>query len=105
MLPAEFEKIQNSIKEKLGEENMAKISDDISTLMLDNNNMENSINTKNTEIQKLKEDKEQLVTTNGKLMQKISIETTEEKRERENTQEKKKKYSLANAFDEKGNFI
>lgn len=105
MLPAEFEKIQNSIKEKLGEENMAKISDDISTLMLDNNNMENSINSKNTEIQKLKEDKEQLVTTNGKLMQKISIETTEEKRERENPEEKKKKYSLANAFDEKGNFI
>ena len=38
MKQEEFEKVQNKIKEKLGNDNFAKISDDIATLMSENNN-------------------------------------------------------------------
>ena len=105
MLSEDFEKLRNNMAQKLGEENMALISDDISTLMLDNNDMNSQIANKDKEITKLKTDKENLINTNGNLLQKISMESKVEKRELENEPTNKKQYSLTNAFDENGNFI
>ena len=105
MLSEDFEKLKNNMAQKLGDENMALISDDISTLMLDNNDMNSQIANKDKEITKLKTDKENLINTNGNLLQKISMESKAEKRELENEPTNKKQYSLTNAFDENGNFI
>ena len=106
MLSSEdFEKIRTNMAQKLGEENMALISDDISTLMLENNDANTQVATRDKEISKLKTDKENLINTNGNLLQKISMESKAEKRELENEPTNKKQYSLTNAFDENGNFI
>lgn len=98
----DFEKIRDNMAKKLGDENMALISDDISTLMIENNNTNTQMANKDNEISKLKTDKENLIMTNGNLLQKISMESKQEQRELE--KENKKQYSLSNAFDEKGNF-
>lgn len=102
MLAEKFEELRANMEKKLGAESMALISDDISTLMLDNNEMNNQISNKDKEISTLKKDKENLVISNGNLLQKISMESNQEREDRQT--ETKKKYSLSNCFDDKGNF-
>lgn len=102
MKQEEFEKLQNRMSEKLGKDNFAKISDDIATLMTENNNMNTQLNARDTEITKLKEDKSNLLETNGNLMQKISVgfeEPTEPQKKAE-----PKKIDIRDCFDERGNF-
>lgn len=102
MKQEEFETIQNRMSEKLGKDNFAKISDDIATLMTENNNMNTQLNARDTEITKLKEDKSNLLETNGNLMQKISVgfeEPTEPQKKAE-----PKKIDIRDCFDERGNF-
>lgn len=105
MLSADdFEKIRNNMAQKLGDENMAKISDDISTLMLENNDANTQVANRDKEINKLRTDKEQLINTNGNLLQKISMESKAEQRELDRETNNKKHYSLSNVFDDDGNF-
>ena len=100
MLSSEdFEKIRTNMAQKLGEESMALISDDISTLMLENNDANSQIATRDKEIAKLKTDKENLINTNGNLLQKISMESKAEQRELEKEPTNKKQYSLSSAFE------
>ena len=103
MKKEDFEKLTNGMKEKLGEENIALIADDISTLLTDNNLMNTQIEDKNKEIQKLKDDKEMLISTNGNLLQKISM-GFEEDFNKQQKEEDTKKYDIHKAFDERGNF-
>ena len=72
MKQEDFEKLQNNMKEKLGETNFALISDDVATLMSENNSMNTQISERDTTIKKLNQDKSNLIETNGNLMQKIS---------------------------------
>ena len=102
MKQEDFETLQNNMKEKLGDTNFALISDDIATLMTDNNSMNTQISERDTQIQKLNQDKSNLIETNGNLMQKISVgfqEPTQAQKEAENP-----KIVLKDCFDEKGNF-
>ena len=93
--------ITDSIKEKLGEEATALIADDLGLLMSENNRIFTSINSKDEEITKLKEDKERLVKANANLLQRVPI--TPEKPAK--SEEPKKSISLSSCFDSKGNFI
>lgn len=93
--------ITDSIKEKLGEEATALIADDLGLLMSENNRIFTSINSKDEEITKLKEDKERLVKANANLLQRVPI--TPEKPAK--SEELKKSISLSSCFDSKGNFI
>lgn len=104
MKQEDFEKLENNMKEKLGKDNFAKISDDIATLMSENNNMNTQLSARDTEITQLKQDKSNLIETNGNLMQKISV-GFEEPMKNPNTEETKPKTKLSDAFDEKGRFI
>lgn len=102
MKQEEFEKLQNKMIEKLGKDNFAKISDDMATLMSENNSMNKQIDDGKSEITKLKEDKSNLIETNGNLMQKISVgfeEPTEPQKKVE-----PKKIDIRDCFDERGNF-
>ena len=104
MKKEDFEKLTNGMQEKLGKENSSLIADDIGTLITDNNLMLSQIEKQQQEIEKLKTDKENLINTNGNLLQQISmgVEETKNKEEKENTP---KKFSFKSCFDEKGNFI
>lgn len=102
MKKEDLETIQNSIQNKLGEEHSALISDDLATIILDNDNMLSELQSKNSQIKQLKDDKDKLIMTNNRLFQQVSVgqEETPKKEEK-----KKEKFSFKSVFDEKGNFI
>lgn len=72
-----FEETISSIKEKVGEENSALISDDIITLMTEHKSLteQNEANVK--EIETLKSDKNDLLGVNAKLFQRLGFEDNE----------------------------
>lgn len=97
----ELEVITNSIKETLGEESTALIADSLGLLISENTRVYNSIVAKDKEIDQLKEKNDRLVNANANLLQRVPIATPEPKKEEVET---KKKLSLSDCFDEKGNF-
>lgn len=103
MKKEDFEKLTNSMQEKLGKENAGLIADDIGALITDNSSMLAELEKQQNEITKLKQDKENLISTNGNLLQQISMGV--EKPKTEEKEEAPKKFSFKSCFDERGNFI
>ncbi|MBQ5474970.1 MAG: hypothetical protein IIT65_09840 [Lachnospiraceae bacterium] len=103
MTKEQFDSLSNEMQEKLGKENTALIADSLATLVTDNIAVNDTLAKKDAEIEKLKNEKESLIHTNGQLLQKISV-GTEEKR-KEETKEEAKEFSFKSAFDSKGRFI
>ncbi len=101
-----FEEITNSILEKVGEEKAGLIADDIGMLLTDNTTMNKEIDIRNNEITKLKTDKENLIATNGNLLQQIAMgdDTESIYKKEEKPVEKPKPFDYRTVFDEKGNF-
>lgn len=101
-----FEEITNSILEKIGEEKAGLIADDIGMLLTDNTTMNKEIKERDDTITKLKTDKENLITTNGNLLQQIAIgdDTESIYKKEEKPVEKPKPFDYRTVFDEKGNF-
>lgn len=98
-----LENFTNKIKEKIGEENFGKISDDIAELMLYDNANEKLKEENSKEIEKLKHDKEVLLESNASLLLKVPM--SKKSIEEETEDKEKEKYSFRELFDEKGNFI
>ena len=73
MKTEEFNKFIKGMQEKLGKDNASKIADDLGTLISDNSNMNKEIENKNSEIDTLKQDKENLIIANGNLLQQVAI--------------------------------
>ena len=102
----EMKQLTDSIQEKLGKDAVGIIADDLGKIISDNAQMNTEIENRDTKITKLESDKELLTTTNGKLLQQISMgnETDFIKKEKKPV-EKPKPFSFKSAFDEKGRFI
>ena len=66
-----IEEITNSIKTKLGDEEAGKIADDLASLIITEKSLNESITSKDKEIEKLKTDKDLLVSANANLLLKI----------------------------------
>lgn len=66
-----IDEITSSIKEKLGEEESGKIADDLASLLIHDKSLNDSLVNKDKEIQKLKSDKDLLVSANANLLMKI----------------------------------
>lgn len=98
-----FEDIQKSIQDKLGEENVAIISDDIASLISYNKNQEDIIKSKDIEIEKLKSNNEKLIISNGNLLKKVPMANDDSFDEDIRNQDNKKEFSYKSMFDEKGN--
>ncbi len=103
MQEKDFNKLTNTIQEKLGEE-ASKIADDIATLITDNSATNKIIKEKDAMIEKLKADKEALIQVNGNLLQQVAM--GEEETHVNNPEEKPKRepFSFRSVFDENGNF-
>ena len=97
----ELEVITNSIKETLGEESTALIADSLGLLMSENTSVYNSLVDKDKKIAQLEEKNNRLVNANANLLQRVPIANPEPKKV---TEESKKKLSLNDCFDERGNF-
>lgn len=105
MKKEDLEKLTNSIIEKVGAEKAGEIADDIGLLISDNNNTLTQIEEYENKINKLNTDKENLIKTNGNLLQQISMGNDESIFRKEDKEEKPKTIEYKNLFDSKGNFI
>lgn len=93
----------DSMKEKLGEENAALISDDLGNLITKNTEVFNTLNNKEKEITRLNDLNQKLVSANGSLLQQVGAGYESNNHER--TEEPpKKSFNFRDAFDEKGRF-
>lgn len=104
MKKEDMEKFTQTIQEKLGKEASSIIADDLGILITDNAQMNNSIQEKESQINKLKESNEKLVTANGNLLQQVGM-GEEPPKPNKVEEEPKKVFSFKNAFDKKGKFI
>lgn len=66
-----IEEITNSIKTKLGDEEAGKIADDLASIIINDKTLNETISNKDKEINKLKDDKDLLVSANANLLMKI----------------------------------
>lgn len=92
------------MREKISDENMALISEEITTLITDTHNTNTQIDNKDKEIENLTKLKDNLIQTNGSLLSQISVQQTNINQPEDNKKETKH-FSLTNSFDKKGNFI
>lgn len=94
-----FENLSKNLEEKIGKENVAKISNEIAEIMSYESEATNSLNEKDNIIKQLNSDKEMLIQANGNLMQKLPTQKEEKQTEEE---EIKKPFDFRSVFDESG---
>lgn len=102
----ELETLTNGMRERLGEENSALISEDLLNVLSSYKVSLDKIAELTAENEKLKADKEELLITNGKLFQKIGFEKEEaEEIEEDEEEEKTTEEIIEELIDEKGEII
>jgi hypothetical protein len=102
MTEEELNKINDNIKDKIGEENFAMIGDDLGTIITGREVMDQTIRDRDSEIAELKSKNEKLVAANAQLFKQIPVgHTSKESSEEESPT---KNISLRDAFDANGNF-
>ena len=94
----------DSMKEKLGEENAALISDDLGNLITKNTEVFNTLNNKEKEITRLNDLNQKLVSANGSLLQQVGAGYENNIHGRNEEDPPKKPFDFRDAFDEKGRF-
>lgn len=95
-----IEEITDSIKSKLGEEETGKIADDLANLLIQNKSLNDTISNKDTEIKKLKNDKDLLVNANASLLLKIPAgKESDENFGDEKKQESPKQFDFRSVFE------
>lgn len=105
MTEDELNNINNSIKEKIGDESFAMIGDDLGKIITGRESMEKEIKNRDDLISDLKSKNEKLVDANASLFKQIPVTSSEEnKEEEEHEMVRPEEVNLADVFDEKGNF-
>lgn len=99
-----LDEITNSIKTKLGDDNVALIGDDLGMLITENNKSVNTINDLNKEVATLKDKNNLLTSANSRLLSQIPMEKEESKTQEEKEESKPKEFTLKDLFDSKGHF-
>ena len=73
-----IDQITNSIMSKLGDEESGKIADDLANLLIHDKSLNDSLKDKESEINRLKGDKDLLVQANANLLGKIPMGKAED---------------------------
>lgn len=96
--------ITNSIKTKLGDDNVALISDDLGMLITENNKSVNTINDLNKKVDNLTDKNNLLSTANSRLLSQIPMEKEDTKAQEKEEKPSIESFTLKDLFDEKGHF-
>lgn len=99
----EFSKIVSDLKEKLDETNSALISDELISLESAYSNVVDEKEEVEKDIEKLKNEKDELIKVNGKLYQRIGFEDKEEVKEE--TKDEEDEIKIEDVINEKGEMI
>ena len=102
MTEEELNKINDNIKDKIGEEAFAMIGDDLGTIITGREVMEQTIKERDDSIADLKSKNEKLVAANAQLFKQIPV--GHNSRETEEEESPTKNVSLKDCFDANGNF-
>ena len=103
MKEEDIKQITDSIKEKLGEESYATISDDIGILFTKNTEVQNQIVELNNEKDSLTEKNSKLASANASLLNQIPMGLDNSKPSQID-EDNKEPFNFKSLFDEKGNF-
>ena len=103
MTEEELNKINDNIKDKIGEEAFAMIGDDLGTIITGREVMEQTIKERDDSIADLKSKNEKLVAANAQLFKQIPV--GHNSKETEEEESPTKNISLKDCFDANGNFI
>lgn len=96
--------ITNSIKEKLGDDNVALIGDDLGMLITENNKSVNTINDLNKQVESLTDKNNLLTSANSRLLSQIPMEKEDTREQEKEESSKPKEFTLMDLFDDKGHF-
>ena len=96
--------ITNSIKTKLGDDNVAVIGDDLGMLITENNKSINTINDLNKSLKELEDKNKLLIDANSRLLTQIPMEKEETREQEKEESSKPKEFTLMDLFDDKGHF-
>lgn len=99
----EFSNIVSDLKEKLDETNSALISDELISLESAYSNAYDEKEEVEKDIEKLKNEKDELIKVNGKLYQRIGFEDKEEVKEE--TKDEEDEIKIEDVINEKGEMI
>ena len=99
----EFSKIVSDLKEKLDETNAALISDELISIESAFSNAYDEKEEVEKDIEKLKNEKDELIKVNGKLYQRIGFEDKEEVKEE--TKDEEDEIKIEDVINEKGEMI
>ena len=98
----QLSKISNSIKKKIGEENFAKISDDMGTLITGNATNLEELKKREEQINELRETNAQLITANGNLLKQVPMGVEEPEKDED---AKPQKLQISDIINDKGEII
>lgn len=102
---SKMQDIIDSMNAKLGKETSAMIADDISQMLSFESESTKTIQNKDKEISRLKDNNEKLITANGNLLQQISSESEEILSPKQQEAETPKEpFNFESVFDKNGNF-
>lgn len=103
MTDDELNTINNSIKDKIGEEAFAMIGDDLGMIITARDTMQKEIEKRDSEISDLQSKNEKLVEANAGLFKQIPV-ASETKSKDEDDELPMAHFNLRDAFDANGNF-
>lgn len=106
MKAEDFKKITEEMTEKIGKEKASIVADNFATIISDNMQMNKEMKEKQDEIEKLKKEKEDLMTTNMNLLQQIPMGKETERPTEKETENKPsaRAFDFRSVLDEYGNF-
>ena len=99
-----LDEITDSIKTKLGDDNVALIGDDLGMLITENNKSVNTIADLNKKVNELEDKNNLLVSANSRLLTQIPMEKEDRREQEQNEESKPKEFTLKDLFDSKGHF-
>ena len=100
----DYEQLINGLRDKLDDSTKGKVSEDLLAIIGELRGQQTTINDNNIAIEKLKQENDELLKTNGRLFQQIGFDRPKETVNSVQTEEEECKLSIDDIIDKKGNF-
>lgn len=101
----DFENLINETRDKLDDKSKALVSEDMLGIMGNYNSLLTTLNDRDQELEKLRNENDELLKVNGRLFQKIGFDKKEEKETLPLENKVEEKIGLENLINEKGELI
>lgn len=101
----EFENLITNTRDKLDDKSKALVSEDMLGIMSNYNSLLTTLNDREDELKKLRQDNDELLKVNGRLFQQVGFEKEKEEETLPLNQKVEEKIGIDNLINEKGEMI